>query len=358
MKYIKKYIVGPAILFLMVLLLKWFFGVFPEILEGVYQNGAFALFRYIYDYTIGYILPFPMLWISFGVIIYVIFIRKYGHKHLLSLIAQIFGHSLIVASLFYILWGWNYAQKPIAERLDLERVALDTLSLYNEATWAVEQINTLRSLLQDDSLTLSPQYESGVEMERDVRRYLSSALSLIDRPTPGRPRVRVLRPKGLLLRFKTAGIYMPYALEGHIDGGLLELEWPYTMSHEMSHAYGITDEGECNFTAFLACMHSEDPYFQYSAMIDYILYVMRDVYRANPARHKTIFSKLHAGFQADLQAMRENNQLYPDILPEIRDFMYDSYLKSNGVKAGLKSYSQFVGLVISYKSKPGNILEN
>lgn len=272
-----------------------------------------------------------------------------------SLLAQIFGHILVVFSFFYILWGWNYAQNSISAKLELSKMPVDTISLYQEAEWAVTEINRLRWILQNDSTTLHDTFHTRHSIEKEVRRGLSETLNEIGINAFGRPRIRVLKPKGILLRFKTAGIYMPYAFEGHIDGGLMKLEWPYTMSHEMSHSYGITDEGECNFTAFLACMNSDDPYFQYSALIDYVLYIMRDVYKSDKQKHKEIFSALHVGFKADLKAMRENNNLYPDILPAVRDFMYDSYLKSNGVKAGLKSYSQLVGLVIAYKNKYGSI---
>ena len=351
MKVFRKFLLVPIIVFSAILILKKIFDIYPDFLDLVYRGFIFPAIRYVYDYSIGFWLPIPMVWISFAIIFYFIFIKKYKHKNLKSLLAQIFGHVLIVFSLFYLLWGWNYSQRSIAERMDLTLQAVDTISLFAEAEWLVQELNESRSALQNDSLALVDTFGNRKSIEKDVRAVLSKTLDDIGYKSYGRPRVRVLAPKGVLLRFKTAGIYMPYAFEGHIDGGLLQLEWPYTMAHEMSHAYGITDEGECNFTAYLACMSSEDPYFRYSALIDYGLYLMRDVYKASKVEHKAIFSKLHPGFKADLKAMRQNHTKYPDILPSLRDFMYDSYLKSNGVKAGLRSYSQLVGLIIAYKQK-------
>jgi hypothetical protein len=48
--------------------------------------------------------------------------------------------------------------------------------------------------------------------------------------------------------------------------------------------------------------------------------------------------------------------LFPDIMPELRDLMYDTYLKTNGVTAGLSSYGQVVGLALAYQAAYGELL--
>lgn len=346
-----KKLVFSVVFLICVLVIHKLFNFFPEVYITIYRNGLFRIFRTIYDYLIGIWLPFPMLIISFFIIIYFIFLKKRQHGKIIDLIKQLLGNFMVVIGLFYVFWGWNYAQKGIVYDLKMETYLIpDSIRLIQEVDWVLEQINEIRGNLQNDSLSLEFSI-SKEEMEEKSRMYLRNQLTNWDIKAYGKPRIRVLKPKGILMRWKTAGIYMPYAFEGQIDGGLMHFEWPYTMTHEMSHAFGITDEGECNFVAFIACMESDDPYFKYSALIDYALYVLRDVYKMDKKLHKTYYHKLHRGVQVDIQAIRDNGELYPDILPNVRDFLYDSYLKSNGVKAGLNSYSQLVGLVINYRDK-------
>jgi len=45
---------------------------------------------------------------------------------------------------------------------------------------------------------------------------------------------------------------------------------------------------------------------------------------------------------------------YPDILPKVRDAVYDTYLKSHGVKGGMSSYSTVVKLMLQWKKSDKN----
>jgi len=42
---------------------------------------------------------------------------------------------------------------------------------------------------------------------------------------------------------------------------------------------------------------------------------------------------------------------YPDIMPAVRDKMYDSYLKSHGVKDGLANYSHMIKYIKAYRER-------
>lgn len=49
-----------------------------------------------------------------------------------------------------------------------------------------------------------------------------------------------------------------------------------------------------------------------------------------------------------LKDIRQNHMKYPDIIPDLRDFIYDGYLKMNRIEGGLLSYSRVVEMVESY----------
>jgi hypothetical protein len=62
--------------------------------------------------------------------------------------------------------------------------------------------------------------------------------------------------------------------------------------------------------------------------------------------------------RTDINAIIERLQKYPDVFPKLRDFFYDNYLKAQGVKAGIKSYGQFIQLAYSYQKKNGIFYKN
>ena len=333
-------------LFILTLVLQVILRSRPTLALKVYKNGVFDFIRSSYDFLIGQWLPIPFILIAVVCLLGALFYHMSLKKRLIPKIFTGISWILLTLCGFYFFWGYNYNIPSVRQLIDLKIEAIDSTALYNELDLVIEEINEFRSQFQDDSLPI--QYEVG-NLESGIRKDLSNTFHHLGIKISGKPRVRTLKPKGVLMRFKTAGIYIPHAFEGHIDGGLLTIEHPFTMAHEMSHAYGITGEGDCNFTAFLACASSDDPYFRYSANLDYSLYLLRDVYRTDKKKHSLIKQKLHPGYTADIRSMIKNGDKYPDILPALRDLMYDNYLKSQGISDGIKNYSRIIQMVINYR---------
>ncbi len=313
-----------------------------------YKDGFFSWIRQSYDFLFGQWLPFPFFILSFLALSFCVLIHISRKRKTFEKLSVGFGWIAFTISAFYVLWGFNYNVPSVSQLISLRFEKVDSIALYDELDYVIKEINYMRSSIQDDSFPIS--FDNS-DLEAEIRHDLESTFENLNIKTMGTPRVRTVKPAGLLMRWKTAGIYIPHAFEGHIDGGLLPIEQPFTMAHEMSHAYGITGEGDCNFTAFLACMSSENPFFRYSAYLDYSLYLLRDVYRTNPSMHKMFRERLHPGYHADIKAMIENGKKYPDILPAVRDLLYDRYLKAQGIKDGIKNYSRMVQMVINYKAQ-------
>jgi len=186
--------------------------------------------------------------------------------------------------------------------------------------------------------------------EKLIRISQKELLKEIGIPTLGRVRVRKLRPKGLLLRLSTAGIYIPYTMEGHIDGGLHVIQWAATMAHEMAHGYGVTDEGTCNFIAYLTCLKTENKEIQYSGSILYLRYLLSNYKHYYKDEYNELLGMLPSSILEDLKAISKESQKYPDLIPKVRDSVYDYYLKSHGVKEGLKNYSKIIEMVASWNN--------
>lgn len=350
----KKYI--WIILGLVALLLNWLFGLFPSFYEVFYFRGIFQVIRSVYDYTLGWI-PIPMVYFLFFIVVQIIFqfLKFKGFKSaegsfakIWSLIFPILSLAGAVIFFFYFLWGFNYQQRNLSEQLDLPIMKADTTKLFNEAVFFLDKLKELRREISQDTLPLSfDQVPTGLELE--IRENLEEVLTNWDLPTGGRVRVRELYPKGILLRISTAGVYIPFVFEGHIDAGLHPIQYPFTMAHEMSHGYGLADEGTCNFTGFVACMASDDPFVQYSASMSIWRYMANNLRRGSPKLYKKLMRHISLNVRTDLIAVMDEMDKYPDILPKVRNAVYDTYLKSHGVAGGLSNYSKVVEMTMAWK---------
>lgn len=338
--------------------MNWLFALFPALYDVVYFRGLFQVLRVGYDYTLGWI-PFPMVYVLFFVVVQVIyqFLKFKGFRTSQGITAKVWSliHPILslagaVIFFFYFLWGFNYQQPTLASQLELPTVQPDTLELYSEASLLLEEMTQLRKIISTDTLALDKGYlpES---YESIIRVSLEEVLQQWSIPTVGRVRVRELRPSGILLRISTAGVYIPFVCEGHIDAGLHATQYPFTMAHEMSHGYGIADEGTCNFTGVVACLNTEDPFIRYSASMSLWRYMAGNLRVGSPHLYRKLMSDISPNVRRDLIAVMDQMDLYPDIMPKVRDAVYDSYLKSHGVQAGLSSYSKVVELLLAWKLK-------
>lgn len=337
----------PLLLLIGTLLLNAAFGLLPSFYEKFYLHGIFKFIRVAYDYILGSWFPIPFFMVTVSAIAFYLFFIQKKTKRWVKFTNVLF----VIFIAFYWLWGFNYQQQTLAERMQYQFSVPTIERLEQEMSWTISQINILRNKLQNDSLPLQVEVYNRSQLKSDFNKIVPLVLKDHDFATAGNPTVRLVQPNGLLMRLKTAGIYVPHAFEGHVDNGLLELEKPFTYAHELAHAYGLTDEGECNYVAFLACMQSDSMIYQYSALIDYSLYLLRDFRKYDKELYAKYKSTFHPGYHADIEAMRENGKKYPDILPGLRDVFYDRYLKTLGVKEGLKSYSKLVAYIIEYKRK-------
>ena len=64
--------------------------------------------------------------------------------------------------------------------------------------------------------------------------------------------------------------------------------------------------------------------------------------------------RLDSNVRRDLIAVMDEMDKYPDILPKVRDAVYNSYLKSHGIKGGIANYSTVVDLVMRWKVSDRN----
>ncbi len=336
-----------------------------SLVEAVYSCGFFPVLRWTWDYSLG-LLPVPLIYVFLaGALawdtrwLYRRFIQKSHRRHpgkgriglaFLSVAAVV---GAIVCS-FYLMWGFNYNRISLEKHLRLEVRPLALKELRAEAEWALHSASQARALISGAKASGLDSSYYPFNPESAIRRSMTDVLRSIGYPAPGRVRVRRLRPGGLLMRFSSSGFYFPFFAEGYISAELLPFERPFTLAHEMAHGFGFNDEGVANFLAFLACERAENPAVKYSGRLAYWNSVAGELVRISPKDFRDLAVEMPDGMKADLRAAADNWDRYRGKLMEIGEKINQQYLRSQGIKEGIKSYDRLAMLVFAWRNGEKN----
>ncbi|MCB0851358.1 MAG: DUF3810 domain-containing protein [Bacteroidetes bacterium] len=338
-------------------LLRYILSLNPYFTEEFYSRGLFAVLRYVWDYTLGWS-PIPLIYFAFPLLLFflirwgIIVRKKRGPRSWRNRIAGSLLNILAFASgaivFFFFLWGFNYNRVPVDEKLNLRAPKLTAEIIESEFEVSLQEMLEARRKITSDDRKADIVFE---DLDNQLRPAVIQALKENGYPAPGRVRARVLAPNGLLMQLGASGIYIPFVFEGHVDGGLHPLTYPYTLAHEMAHGYGFGDEGTCNFWAYLACKKITEPKIRYAAMLDYWREVAVLYRRIEPEIYQEIRADLPKGLLQDIEAINESIKKYPGFFPEFSDQVYDSYLKNQGVTEGMASYGKVVAWVYAWRHR-------
>ena len=125
--------------------------------------------------------------------------------------------------------------------------------------------------------------------------------------------------------------------------------------HEKAHQRGITDEGEANLAAAVACAAAEDAYLRYAAHLYMGTVLVSAASRYAPDEAAQIWGGLDAGPAADARAIRDFWDSYRSRVTPVAASINDAYLRSNRVPGGVQSYGRVVGLLVGL-SRRGDVL--
>jgi hypothetical protein len=327
-------------------------SILPEVAESVYGNGLYPVIRSGLD---PLALPWPGIFMMLGtlslVLIILIWRLIFGVPSMVIRIIR-FGKSMIglLAVLliwFYVAWGFNYCRPDIIDRMDMTTIEPDTAWLFDEIFRTISLANESRSRTSLEYLDgLSPDEILSTNFDvKKINDELEATLIQFNYEVKINPTLRFLNPDGFLLHWSTSGIYWPFTGESNVDRGVHYIRKPVTIAHELAHAHGLTSEGDCNFVAYLACRNSDIPIHQYSAQLSYLGYLMRDALRVKGRDGLSVFyDEMSAEVKQDRKSIFDHHETYTDYFPKLRNKVYDTYLRSQGVKGGITSYNYFVKL--------------
>ena len=242
---------------------------------------------------------------------------------------------------FLALWGLNYRRPRLRDALPFEPAAVTADAALAAGRLAAGRLNALHDAAHSSGWPAPDAVDPGL---RDGFARAVRDAGITREVVPARPKRTML--DWYFRRAGVAGMTDPFFLETLVAGGLLPFERPFIVAHEWSHLAAIADEGEANFTGWLACVRGLPPN-AYSGW----LFLFGELARVVSGRDRVALSTaLGAGPTADLRAIRERNAR--EVNPRLSAAgwrVYDSYLKANRVDAGAASYDEVVRLVLGVR---------
>lgn len=242
---------------------------------------------------------------------------------------------------FYIGWGINYSRSSLTDRIEVEKEEYDKESFIKFLT---EYTDTLNSLYLKQVL-----YQP-IRTEAAIKKYFQTIPTKYGLCKP-RNWHHSKRPllNGLYSGSGVYGFMGPFLDESQLNRDLLPVQYPFTMAHEYSHMLGVSNEAEANWWAFQACNAQKDSTIRYSAWYSLFIHVWNNAYglldkEAFTAWTHTVRPEIIEQIESE-QSYWHEKRFGP--LDTTQRFIYELFLKGNGIPSGMKNYSEVIGLLIS-----------
>lgn len=317
------YFITAAVLVLFIL---W-----PEVAVLWYGEIYFPVVAHFARSVLHYLHPSPLaptLAILLPGLFFFLFVGSTSVVHLLKRL----GHSLAtLACLFFWCWGFFYTFPPLVKRDKLQET-LPLQEVFNFGKYLTEHIQRTPTakVIPHDTLCMAV----GQFLNENNRCYA---------PTQS-ARCRVLHDGGLLYRIGISGIYLPFTGEAYTTASLPTFSQHFVIAHELSHALGITDEGEADYTAYRALKKIATNEANYAADLELLLTVRSVLKQNNDSLWGLLVQKTPLAVNADILYLRWKRIQHPDALYGSGSSMNNVYLKTLGVQDGIKSYDRLLQL--------------
>lgn len=243
--------------------------------------------------------------------------------------------------LFTLQCGINYYRNPFSYSSGLELRRSSRKELARLCLKLTEDVNGLI----DQELQVTDQTVMTME-SREAMNQLGDAYPLLKGYYPP--------PKPLIWSTffsvqELCGQYSPFTVEATYNRLMPAYNIPHTQCHELSHLRGFMREDEANFIGYLACIGSDDPYFNYSGYMMGWIYATNALAKTDWTAYQQICGLLDERAWKDLRKNNEYWSQYQGKVSEVSNQLNDTYLKINSQSDGVESYGRVVDLMLAYE---------
>ena len=163
---------------------------------------------------------------------------------------------------------------------------------------------------------------------------------------------------GFFSQQKMMGYYFPFSMEANYNTKMYVTNMPSTICHELSHVKGFIQEDEANFISYLACVGSEDVFFQYSGYLSVLYYLDNDYYEAIDENKAIYKSQVRISSQVRKDKVFLTPEAWEEVekkavvstktVSKVSKKIVETNLTLNGVEDGTVSYGRVVELLLEY----------
>jgi hypothetical protein len=325
---------------------------FPAFVERSYSTGIYPFIGRAMRIGLGW-LPF-----SFGDLVYVamiVFAIRWlivNFKEIVTLsrkrVLQLLLALNVLIAFFHLAWGFNYYREPLHKVLELdaeytpeelENVTLKLILTANKLHRRLQPVDSMPVIFDRSQPELFELAPSGFDRIDDIYPALDY----------GAPSIKESLLTLPLTYMGYSGYLNPLTGEAHTNAYINNYKTPVLILHEMSHQLGFAKENEANFIAVIAGMSHDDIYFQYSATIFALGYCLNAIGRDDPVMLESMRSQMNYGILMNYKDLRDFWAPYDDnVIEQISQKTYNSYLKANNQPDGMRTYSYVVALLVNH----------
>jgi hypothetical protein len=260
----------------------------------------------------------------------------------------------VVYLLHTVVFGLNYYAGDLADDIRLEKRDYSVAELADATQYYRDMANLLAVQVHRDAEgnvkfadfgVLAEQAEDGFDTLVHEYSYPIFAGSTLP--------VKELGWADMYTSMGITGVTMGLTGEAAVNPQIPDVTLPFTMCHEMAHRMSIATERDANFAAFLASMANEDIEFRYSAYFMAYRYCYNALLTANNLEASGAAARIASQASPQLQQdMRYYSQFFNSNRDEkatkVADTVNDTYLKTSGDEAGIRSYGDVCDLLVNW----------
>ena len=242
-----------------------------------------------------------------------------------------------------------------AEGSSEEQVGYTLEELLLVRDFVVEQCNSLAKTMERDE-------KGNVVYSGDMEAMAVTCMQALGEEYPQLagfyPKPKKIYCSEFLSQQYMQGYFFPFSMEANYNQIMNIMNKPATMCHELAHLKGFLQEDEANLIGYLACIQSDDPFFQYSGYLSVLNYLDNDYYDAVNGNREQYLShvKISAQVRRDNEFLSQETWdtvekkavVSTETVERISDEIVEATLVMNGVEDGMLSYCRVVGLLLDY----------
>lgn len=264
------------------------------------------------------------------------------------LISAVLGCAMLIGAMHILTLGIAYRAYPLEDKLGYEKRSISADDLYRTAKTLKESYESLLDQIEyDENGSARMPYSMDALSEKLCRGFdaVEEEFGILQNFDT---RIKPIALSVGMSYLQLLGIYTFYTGEANINTDYPAYNFPFTAAHELAHQRGIIRENEANFVGFLVCIHTDDPFVQYSGYLNMYEYVAAALYKASPALYGSLTATLDDRVKDEMSAYQDHYAQYADtVVGAISEQANDAYLKWNGTE-GSVSYGLVVDLAVAY----------